>query len=322
MIKELIPCTFEELVERAKRSRMVDEAYELPVGINIHDYPSTAEAISDDLRLNEDQMFALLGLEYSIPSMPQELLAEMEVFDEFRMESAMTVFRREGFCPVEQSRNGVYLVVVCYPFTHNTFIAVDSVVGVDVEFVLGSDRTLASIFSRSVMDNETSFEVADTDEGIYLGSDDEETMFPGLYGGGSSELLYEEPQETKADSSAATHKTKGFVEDLGFLDMLQMMSQSRKTGSLFINNQDKGEIYIFFDEGNIVHCITEFENGEEGFYRIIGITDGEFEISMGPVDVEQTINAPTNALLMEGLRRLDESQAGEGQNPQHIDPFA
>ena len=49
--------------------------------------------------------------------------------------------------------------------------------------------------------------------------------------------------------------------------------------------------------------------GEEAIYRMLVWSDGTFEVEFGPasgVVREQTITAATQALLMEGMRRVDE----------------
>ena len=45
---------------------------------------------------------------------------------------------------------------------------------------------------------------------------------------------------------------------------------------------------------------------ERAIYRLLLWNEGEFEIDFRPVRVEQRVQIPTQGLLMEGMRRLDE----------------
>lgn len=313
------PCAPQELVARAIRAHLLPADYKLTFDPAKEGYPSTAEAISSKLRLPEDAMYQLLAMEFSLDAIPQDLIGSMEVPTKFRKNmQAMSAFRREGFAPVEVSVTGRVLVALCYPFAVGAFDSVTSICGTKVEIVLCTDRALASIFTHSVDvdDEDTVIDAqAPADEGFFLGSENEEEMFPGIYGDSASKKLEEQPVlDVNEMSTTGTRKsrTSGNIEDLGFLDMLQMMSQSRKTGTVSIQSRNMGSIFLFIRDGQVIHCITEYGKGEEGFYRIIGINEGTFEIEMGPVSVEQSINVSTEGLMMEGLRRLDEATGGGG----------
>lgn len=313
----LVACSPEELVNRAKRAHLLPADYVLG---STDGYPSTAEAISSALRLPEDTLYQLLALEYSLDAIPQDLIASMDVPARFRKDmQAMSAFRREGFAPVEVSVTGRVLVALCYPFAVGAEDSIESLCGNKYEVVLCTDRSLASIFTHSVEVNDEDTVIdaqAPADEGFFLGSENEEEMFPGIYGDSVSKKLESPAPDPNEMSTTATRrsKTSGNIEDLGFLDMLQMMSQSRKTGTISIQSRNLGSIFLFIRDGQVIHCITEYGKGEDGFYRIIGINEGSFEIEMGPVSVEQSIHVSTEGLMMEGLRRLDEANGGGDLN--------
>ena len=235
----------------------------------------------------------------------------------------MGAFRREGFAPVEVSVTGRVLVALCYPFALGAEDSIEALVGPKYEIVLCTDRALASIFTHSVdvSDEDTVIDAqAPAEDGFYLGSENEEEMFPGIYGESVSKKLEAPTPDPNEMSTTATRrsKTSGNIEDLGFLDMLQMMSQSRKTGTITIQSRNLGSIFLFIRDGQVIHCITEYGKGEDGFYRIIGINEGSFEIEMGPVAVEQTIHVSTEGLMMEGLRRLDEANGAGDPNVDNL----
>ena len=50
--------------------------------------------------------------------------------------------------------------------------------------------------------------------------------------------------------------------------------------------------------------------GEEAFYALLGLEEGSFEFANEPVEGEPVIRRPMSALLIEGLRRMDEARRG------------
>ncbi len=305
-------CSTEELISRAKTARLIPADFSIEnLEASLSITHSAAEAIAGVLRLDEDAMFSLLAIEHGFDSLPHSLLSTMEIPIVYRDDTRISCFRREGYVPIHLGAGGKVLVAVLYPCVPDLDQAIIEDLGENIELVFCNDRAFAAIFTSSMLDENNDFEETEfnTDEGHFLGSESEEEMFPGLYGGGSADLLYSEENTNQGDGNSEVHKTSGHVEDLGFLDMIQMMTQSRKTGSIYVASELFGDVYLFFDQGQIVHCITEFGNGEEGFYRIVGVQTGKFEIVIGPVDVVQTINTSTDGLILEGLRRIDESNA-------------
>ncbi len=89
--------------------------------------------------------------------------------------------------------------------------------------------------------------------------------------------------------------------------MLQILSNARRTGLLSISSsRGTGEIYL--DSGRVVDAIYGGLRGEEAFYQIVGWEDGTFSLDPDVLMLGATINRSTDGLIMEGLRRLDESK--------------
>ena len=70
------------------------------------------------------------------------------------------------------------------------------------------------------------------------------------------------------------------------------------------------EGYIFFTDGNVVHATLGSRVGEEAVYELLTWEDGDFELEMGIPLPERTITTGWSGLLLEGMRRIDESAAG------------
>lgn len=99
----------------------------------------------------------------------------------------------------------------------------------------------------------------------------------------------------------------GSLSEISIPDILQILSNARRTGLLSISSsRGTGEIYL--DSGRVVDAIYGGLRGEEAFYHIVGWEDGTFSLDPDVLMLGSTINRSTDGLIMEGLRRLDESK--------------
>jgi YesN/AraC family two-component response regulator len=104
-------------------------------------------------------------------------------------------------------------------------------------------------------------------------------------------------------------KKKGFqgkVIGLQLTDIIQMNCLSRLTTALVITRDgEKGVIYL--NEGEIVHAECGEKKGTEAFYKILSWQEGEFVSNIGVVPPVQTIYQSWEHLLVEAMRRNDET---------------
>jgi len=97
----------------------------------------------------------------------------------------------------------------------------------------------------------------------------------------------------------------GALKDMSLAEVVQILGQGRKTGGLRITAQQKvGE--VFFVEGLISHATYQTTRGEEAFYQLMTLEDGDFRFTPDVKSGEHSIQAQTETLLLEAMRRLDE----------------
>jgi len=112
--------------------------------------------------------------------------------------------------------------------------------------------------------------------------------------------------EREAQRSGPARGVSGSLLEMGLPDMVQVLWHGRKTGSLKIRSgQNTGEIH--FVSGAIYNALWSNLRGEEAFYAMLGLTDGEFALDPNFVAPQQVIQGSPEALLLEGMRRMDES---------------
>jgi uncharacterized protein (TIGR02266 family) len=100
---------------------------------------------------------------------------------------------------------------------------------------------------------------------------------------------------------------RGRLEIMGLANIIQVMEAERRTGTLRLNSESRrGE--ILFLEGRIAYAMQGSRQGEAAVYCLLGWTKGDFELELtsGSGPVEAQVVRPNQALLMEGIRRMDE----------------
>jgi response regulator RpfG family c-di-GMP phosphodiesterase len=111
--------------------------------------------------------------------------------------------------------------------------------------------------------------------------------------------------EREAARGGAKRGVSGSLTEMGLPDMVQVLWHGRKTGSLRIRSgAGSGEIH--FVNGAIYNALFANLRGEEAFYAMLGLAEGDFVLDPNFVAPQEVIQASPEALLLEGMRRLDE----------------
>jgi response regulator RpfG family c-di-GMP phosphodiesterase len=106
-------------------------------------------------------------------------------------------------------------------------------------------------------------------------------------------------------SPRTTQGVSGSLREMGLPDMVQVLFHGRKTGKLQIRAQSgSGEIH--FDAGNVVDALWNDARAEAAFYAMLKLTDGDFALDPSFRPTGRAINQSAEALLLEGMRRMDE----------------
>ncbi len=125
----------------------------------------------------------------------------------------------------------------------------------------------------------------------------------------SSDLLVAKLKQIIEREAAQTgaRGVSGSLSEMGLPDMVQVLWHGRKTGSLKIRaGGDAGEIH--FVSGAVYNALWANLRGEEAFYAMLGLSDGEFALDPNFKAPQQLIQDSPEALLLEGMRRIDEQE--------------
>jgi DNA-binding response OmpR family regulator len=97
----------------------------------------------------------------------------------------------------------------------------------------------------------------------------------------------------------------GSLEEVGPVDLLQTVEMSGKSGELRLSS-GKRRGSVFFHEGRVIDAELGVLRGEPAIFRFLLWSEGSFELDFREVHSEDNLGVSTQALLMEGMRRLEE----------------
>jgi len=97
--------------------------------------------------------------------------------------------------------------------------------------------------------------------------------------------------------------------DLSFTDLAQTLGAGAKNVRMRVEHGSGRQAEIFFREGRIVFAACGEDRGPEAVYRVIGWQeDGSFRIEPTASFPADNVSLPTDYVLLEGSRRLDEER--------------
>jgi hypothetical protein len=111
-------------------------------------------------------------------------------------------------------------------------------------------------------------------------------------------------------ASTMTGLIQGKIEEVPLADLLQLFSTSRKSGVLIIHSHREGRIYL--REGRVFYAKLADDTqvpAEKAFFRLLWWRHGTFVLEPPEDNLQITgeeLQASTEALMMEGMRQLDE----------------
>ncbi len=120
-------------------------------------------------------------------------------------------------------------------------------------------------------------------------------------------LLARRAREAMLSARLGDGRTRftGSTEDVSIVDLFQTFEIARKTGILHLAN---GAMHAkaYFRDGKVVDAELGTLRGEEAIYRTLIWKEADFEVEFTPVEVDDVLGVSTQAILMEGMRRVDE----------------
>ena len=118
-------------------------------------------------------------------------------------------------------------------------------------------------------------------------------------------------QEQMEKMGARGGTVSGRLSEMNLLDWMTSLDQGRKSCALVLHNASD-ECVLYFVEGQVTHATYGNLTGDPAVFKVLTWTDGEWELDFSRSATEHTTTMPTQGLMMEGLRILDESNRDAG----------
>jgi hypothetical protein len=99
---------------------------------------------------------------------------------------------------------------------------------------------------------------------------------------------------------------QGNLKVMTVADLIQHTCQEHKTARLTIAHNNKQAV-LYFQNGAVQHAVLGGNQGEEVVYDLLTWQEGDFSLEMDVVPPQVTISRSWAGLLLEGARRLDET---------------
>jgi hypothetical protein len=102
----------------------------------------------------------------------------------------------------------------------------------------------------------------------------------------------------------------GSLSEMPLPDVIQVLARTRKSGVLKVTaGEYSGEIQI--GNGSIYNASFGSVRGQDALFSLLALSEGEFALDPTFVPSTRAIHETTEQLLLEGMRRIDESNLGE-----------
>ncbi|MEB2343227.1 MAG: DUF4388 domain-containing protein [Deltaproteobacteria bacterium] len=125
--------------------------------------------------------------------------------------------------------------------------------------------------------------------------------------------------ELDAMMRESREEVEGRLSQIPLADLLQLFHLNRRSGTFELRRRtpdgrgERGRVHLH--EGDVVQAVTGPVDGEKALFRLLTWGEGSFAFRPEPITLPPRITATTRALLMEGMRQLDEWRRQRAELP-------
>ena len=117
-------------------------------------------------------------------------------------------------------------------------------------------------------------------------------------------ILMELP--TAGGSPGRKEGLRGNFEQIPSFAVLQILEMGSQTGLLYVETCE-GNSWMWMENGRVVHCETEKNEGFEAAIEIVQNSSGRFVFEPGGQAVQRSMDASVTELILEASRLEDEA---------------
>jgi CheY-like chemotaxis protein len=126
---------------------------------------------------------------------------------------------------------------------------------------------------------------------------------------GRVSLLLQRQNRRRMETDAAGDKGfSGTLADVSVVDLIQTLQGHGRSGVIHLHSPQSGTGEIYFRQGAVVDAEAGRLSGREAMFRLFSWSQGTYRIEPKSIRRKDAVGLPPTALVMEGMRRLDEWQ--------------
>ncbi len=113
-------------------------------------------------------------------------------------------------------------------------------------------------------------------------------------------------QSQSQDNITVTGGVSGSLEEMGFMETIQILANREKDALISLQNEDKNSAEVYLHLGEITHARCEELEGETAIYKLLTWKKGFFQVKTPKRLPERNVFGSTEAIMLEGCRLMDE----------------
>ncbi|HEX3699009.1 MAG TPA: DUF4388 domain-containing protein [Polyangia bacterium] len=121
-------------------------------------------------------------------------------------------------------------------------------------------------------------------------------------------LLQRQNRQRMETDGSGDQAFVGTLADISVVDLVQTLQGPRRSGVVHLRSQQSGSGEIYFRQGAVVDAEVGRLSGREAMFRLFSWSQGTYRIEPKSIRRKDAIGLPPAALVMEGMRRLDDWQ--------------
>ena len=113
-------------------------------------------------------------------------------------------------------------------------------------------------------------------------------------------------QNRSIDNSIAGGGVSGSLEEMGFMETIQILANREKDALITIQSQESNSADVYLHLGEIIHARCGELEGETAIYELLTWKSGFFQVNTPEQLPERNVFGSTEAIMLEGCRLMDE----------------
>lgn len=125
-----------------------------------------------------------------------------------------------------------------------------------------------------------------------------------------NDVSVENIQEIMFPAEPTNHykSLEGKIENNSLVEILQLLDNSQKTGSLYIEKDNHPYGVVFVSKGHVIYSATDTLHGEDAVFNMLSLKEGMFHFVEGKLPKQNNMSIAVMEVLMCHVKQIDENE--------------